>query len=176
MNKRYFDSRRDAEVIAAGGFFCQTCLVGKPATERSPDLRYCQGCYEFLKEETERISFRTNCLEPVEGKDIAQKPPEKALEAVERGDIINLGVSKGGGIMSTLESKKDDGKRGRKKLTLPVETILEMSKQGLGSKAIATLLRTKQGVDVSYKTIQRTLADEREFNKHEERSNGEQKG
>ena len=77
--------------------------------------------------------------------------------------------------MSTLESRKDDGKRGRKKLTLPVETILEMSRQGLGSKAIATLLRAEQGVDVSYKTIQRTLADEREFDKHEERSNGEQK-
>ena len=107
ISRTYFDSRRDAEIIAAGGFFCQACLVGKPATERSPDLRYCQGCYEFLKEESERISSKTNCLEPVEGKDIVQKSPEKAQDGHFKGDIIKRGVVVGasveGEIMSTAE-------------------------------------------------------------------------
>ena len=158
----YFSIKRDREIINAGGFFCHACLDSKPATKASPDPRYCQVCYDFLTKEAEML--------PENKRPKWIPKPQRALRACEKQYHI---PQVGGGIMSTLESKKDDGKRGRKKLTLPVETILEMSKQGLGSKAIATLLRAEQGVDVSYKTIQRTLADEREFDKHGERSNGE---
>jgi len=158
----YFSIKQDREIINAGGFFCHACLASKPATEASPDPRYCQVCYDFLTKEAEML--------PENKRPKWIPKPQRALKACEKQYHI---PQVGDGIMSTLESKKDDGKRGRKKLTLPVETILEMSKQGLGSKAIATLLRTEQGVDVSYKTIQRTLADEREFDKHGERSNGE---
>jgi len=51
--KGYFSARRDREIVANGGFFCQACLVGKPAGEQSPDPRYCQGCCKFLFEEAE---------------------------------------------------------------------------------------------------------------------------
>ena len=43
-----FSSKRDAEVIAAGGFYCYACAVGKPIDEQSPDPRYCGGCKELL--------------------------------------------------------------------------------------------------------------------------------
>lgn len=43
-----FSSKRDAEVIATGGFYCYACVVGKPINEQSPDPRYCAGCKELL--------------------------------------------------------------------------------------------------------------------------------
>lgn len=110
INRTYFDSRRDAEVITAGGFFCQACLVGKPVEERSMDSRYCQGCYEFLKEELKKVIPKTNCLELVMGKDTSQKHHEKAQDSTVKGDIIKrrvvVGVSAGVGIMSTVEGIK----------------------------------------------------------------------
>jgi hypothetical protein len=48
-----FDIKRDLEIIAAGGFWCKACCVGRPAAERSPDERYCQGCYEYLLAEAD---------------------------------------------------------------------------------------------------------------------------
>ena len=53
MGSRYFDVHRDFAVIEDGGFFCQACLIGKEKTTISPDPRYCQGCYDFLRGEAE---------------------------------------------------------------------------------------------------------------------------
>lgn len=58
MNDSYFSAVRDREVIEAGGFFCQACLVGKPLDDRSADPRYCLGCYEFLRDEA-KLERRT---------------------------------------------------------------------------------------------------------------------
>ncbi len=41
--------KQDNEIIAAGGFWCHACLVGKPVGKQSLDPRYCQGCYESIK-------------------------------------------------------------------------------------------------------------------------------
>jgi len=49
--KGYFDIKRDIELEKAGGFWCDACLVTKPATEQSPDCRYCQGCFGLLLKE-----------------------------------------------------------------------------------------------------------------------------
>lgn len=46
-----FNIKRDIEIVNAGGFFCEACLVGKPLCDISPDLKYCQDCYEILQEE-----------------------------------------------------------------------------------------------------------------------------
>ena len=54
-NEGYFDTKRDIEIINVGGFFCEACVVGKPVVEQSPDPRYCQGCYDFLKAEAEML-------------------------------------------------------------------------------------------------------------------------
>jgi len=53
VGKRYFDVHRDFAVIKDGGFFCQACLIGKDETAISPDPRYCQDCYDFLREAME---------------------------------------------------------------------------------------------------------------------------
>ena len=55
MNSNYFSAARDRAIIEAGGFWCHACLVGKLASEQSPDPRYCQGCYEFLLKEAELL-------------------------------------------------------------------------------------------------------------------------
>ena len=47
-------TQRDRETETAGGFFCEACLAEKPLANKSPDPRYCQGCYEFLKTEWQR--------------------------------------------------------------------------------------------------------------------------
>lgn len=39
----------------ATGFFCEACLSDKPLDDISPDLRYCQGCYNFLSNEARRL-------------------------------------------------------------------------------------------------------------------------
>ena len=74
------------------------------------DSRYCQGCYEFLKEELKKVISKTNCLELVMGKDTSQKHHEKAQDSTDKGDIIKrrvvVGVSAGVGIMSTVEGIK----------------------------------------------------------------------
>lgn len=55
MSGKYFSSDRDRTIIEARGFFCKACLVGKLASEQSPDPRYCQGCYEFLSAEVKLL-------------------------------------------------------------------------------------------------------------------------
>lgn len=44
-----FDIKKDIEIVNAGGFFCQGCIVGRPASEQSPDPRYCKSCYEIIR-------------------------------------------------------------------------------------------------------------------------------
>ena len=48
-----------------------------------------------------------------------------------------------------------------KKRELPEELIRQLHSQGMGSKAIASSLKARQSVVVSYKTIQRILKGER---------------
>jgi len=53
VGKRYFNIAEDFKVIKDGGFFCQACLVGKDKAAISPDPRYCQDCYDVLREAME---------------------------------------------------------------------------------------------------------------------------
>ena len=48
-----------------------------------------------------------------------------------------------------------------KKRLLPDDKIKQLHHEGMGAKAIATQLKTEQGIDVSYKTIQRVLSGQR---------------
>jgi len=45
-----FDIVRDIKTTEDGGFFCEGCLVGKDRAVVSPDPRYCQDCYDVLRE------------------------------------------------------------------------------------------------------------------------------
>jgi len=161
-NSGYFDTKRDIEIEKAGGFWCHTCLVSHPATEQSPDPRYCQGCYEFLLKEAEMLSpgkYPKWIPKP-------QKALKKQYQVSQHGDRI----------MSTLDGKKFEvdiidprdamskrprGKKGPKHRQLPEDLIMRLAGEGIGSKTIAARLKSEHGVTVSYKTIQRILSGER---------------
>ena len=73
-NKGFFSAQKDNERIAAGGsFFCNACLVGKPAVEQSLDKRYCQGCYDILLNEASLL--------PVGSKKQGWQPVPNSIEA-----------------------------------------------------------------------------------------------
>ena len=161
-NTNYFCIKRDLEIVKNGGFWCDGCIIGKPQTEASPDPRYCQGCYEVLREEAELLSNRSRPAwipKP-------QKPSETTTESV----CVQEQPPQ---IMSTLGSDKfrvdiiqavtpfsgtEKSTRGRKRRDVPDEEIRQLNQSGLGSKAIATKLRKELGITVSYKTVQRVLA------------------
>jgi len=37
------------------GFFCKACLEDRPVAEASPDPRYCQFCFDFLRQEAAQL-------------------------------------------------------------------------------------------------------------------------
>lgn len=158
-NKDYFNLERDSKIIKAGGFFCNACLTGKPTSGRSPDLHYCQGCYDVLLKEVNMLIASDKRHRPSW---IPTKPSSKASQ----GEKVSADIQRvGSAIMSTLNEGKSDpstvrkvtyNKRGPKLTELPDDLIRELAGQGLGSKAITTKL-AKQGYSVSYKTVQRRL-------------------
>jgi hypothetical protein len=163
-NSGYFDTKRDIEIEKAGGFWCHTCLVSHPATEQSPDPRYCQGCYEFLLKEAEVLSESGSTRRP------GWIPkPQKAQE--NQCPIPSPGAS----IMATVESPKikvaiitpRDAtrtiiKRGPKhRADLPVEFILKWAGEGMGSKKITAKLKAEYDITVGFRTIARILSGQR---------------
>jgi len=146
-------------------FFCYTCLEDKDRKELSPDPRYCRGCYDFLLKEAEMLSGgKRPAWIPKEGKIGHQKSIQVS------GDVVLN--------MSTLNDKKSEvdiiqpsvgkvtrEKRGPKQQALPQELIKQWAGEDMGSKAIASKLNNELGIKVSYKTIQRLLSGEREFDK-----------
>ena len=60
MTKHNFNTKLDIDIVNAGGFFCHACLVGKQASDLSPDPRYCQGCYNLLVQEAKMDTSRRN--------------------------------------------------------------------------------------------------------------------
>ena len=70
-----FDSKRDKELIAAGThFWCEGCLIARPLDTRSPDPRYCQGCYDFLSEEASHLSRKPSWTPKAQNKAQSQCP------------------------------------------------------------------------------------------------------
>ena len=134
--------------------FCQACITGKWENEMSPiDPRYCFGCYDFLVEEAGIDTSRKGKWQPRKLADVPQ-------------GVRNL--------MSTLKSKKSvvDIKEAlppsepvikvrRRRKDLPLDLIRELAGNGMGSKAIATTLKSDSNIIVTYKTIQRVLSGER---------------
>lgn len=156
-----FDIKRDNELIAVGShFWCQGCLVARPLDDHSPDPRYCLMCYEFLSKEAAMLNkwkLPDWVPKPQRGEettgDIPQHSPRIMSTVADRKSRVDIIRPSVGGI-----TRK---KRGPKHRELPEEVIKELSEQGLGSKAISTRLRETQGIEVSYKTIQRILSGQR---------------
>jgi hypothetical protein len=156
-----FDIKRDNELIAAGThFWCEACLVARPLDDRSPDERYCQDCYDFLRKEAEMLTGHIKKPTWIPCKNGQKNQPHVSTY--------------GGGNMSTLGeeiievdiiqpsvAKVTRGKRGPKPKVLPNELIKQWAGEGMGSKAIASKLNNELDIEVSYKTIQRVLSGER---------------
>ena len=152
MRGNYCDAQRDSAITKTDGFFCQACLVDKPASELSPDHRYCQWCYDFLMEEAKLVTrWKTPEWIPITPSEPLSKPIEPVLERDKsevNGNIHTMNLS-------TV-------KRGSyKKKGLPEDYIRRLYIIGLGSKMISTKLKVEYDIYVSYKTIQRVLKGER---------------
>ena len=162
MGNKYFNAKRDRELIAAGmHFFCHACIVAKPASEQSPDERYCQGCYEVLLKEAEMLSpGKRPAWIPHKGEIGHQKSIQVSEDMVLNMSTLN-GKNSKVDIIQPSVAKVTRGKRGPKHRELPGDLIRQLAAEGMGSKAIATRLRVERGVTVSYKTIQRVLSGER---------------
>jgi len=146
-------------------FFCYTCLEDKDRKELSPDRRYCQGCYDFLLKEAEMLPRgKRPAWIPKEGKIGHQKSIQVSQDVVLNMSTLDdkkIEVD----IIQPLVGKVTREKRGPKHKVLPHELIKQWSGEGMGSKAIASKLSNELGIKVSYKTIQRLLSGEREFDK-----------
>jgi hypothetical protein len=156
--------KRDNQLIAAGThFWCEACLVARPLDDRSPDPRYCQGCYEFLLKEAKMLKEAGSWRRP----DWIPKPKTSSKK-------VGYAPTPAPRNMSTLNEDKikvdiiqppvvkvTRGKRGPKHKVLPDDLIKQWAGEGMGSKAIATKLKAKHSIEVSYKTIQRVLSGKR---------------
>lgn len=135
-------------------FFCHACLEDRPATDASPDPRYCKDCYNFLLKEAESLG-------PGKHPAWVPKAPDRKRHYKNAIKVSEVGV----GILSTLGRRKNgEGRikpqtcrRGRKKVSLPGDFINQLFEEGLGAKAITTRLKVEREIRVSYKTVQRAL-------------------
>ena len=157
----YFDSDRDSAVVTAGGFFCQACLTGKPASEASADKRYCYGCFEFLaKEAKQASSWRIPKWAPA---------PDAKIASLKDGGVSRhptpiMHTTKQQEIPSEHNYSLDlKSKRGPKYRDLPVDLIEKWADDGAGAKAIASRLKKERGLTVHYSTILRLLSGKRQL-------------
>jgi len=156
MNDGYFDTRRDKTFPC----FCQACLVGKLESQMSQrDSRYCVDCQPIVEEGYIQLRQHKRYLQQL------HNPKIEALKGEGRENYTNKEKTK----MSTLNSPTPTvdifRPQGRlttyKKKELPELQIKQLHNEGMGSKAIASKLKAEQGIDVSYKTIQRVLSGQR---------------
>ena len=146
----YFSAKRDAEVINAGGVFCLACVVAKSLNDQSPDDRYCQGCYDFLLAEADRLPAgkRPRWVPRAEGR----KPQvvgatQSTAEAIQ-ADISECNTQQSVVGQGVADSKDD--------VTALMQTVYNLADQGMSSRKIAAVL-AENGVKVSHMTVSRWL-------------------
>jgi len=153
-----FQDLRGGNIIASkpGMFWCYTHLQDLPLEKQSSDPRYCQQCFELLVHETADMKSSGNHHKPWW---IPKGTNEKNVQVAEQ-----LTPN-----MSTLNGKNNTVDKldlptpvrpivhpGPKSKALPLERIAKLAADGMGSKLIARQLNA-DGIEVSYKTIQRLL-------------------
>lgn len=152
----YFDIRRDVEIVDSGGFFCRSCLVGKPQAEASPDGRYCLNCYAFLLEEASLLTGTTRPRWLPREQNMGEKPI-----SVSRDGNIFMAHSKATGN-GVRHNSPVGQKRGPKLKALPEQRIKGLYQQGegLGAERISKALKG-EGVNISARTVLRVIRGER---------------
>ena len=120
----YFDITRDLTYPC----FCEACLVGKPLKEISAeDSRYCITCHSYMNGDHDTL----------------EAVSQKNLKVLARNEEC-----------AYSKFKSPGSTRGRKSISLPLKTVLELLKEGLGVKVIAKRLR-HQGIECSAMTVHR---------------------
>jgi hypothetical protein len=167
LTEPIFSIKRDNELISAGThFWCEACLIARPIDDQSPDTRYCQGCYDFLLKEAEMLRETGSWRRPAwipkpqtsprkAGGAPAPIPRIMSTVAGKKFEVDKIQPS----VAIETPTKRLSNKRGRKPKELPKDLIMKLASKGVGSKAIASKLRTDHDITVSYKTIQRILTD-----------------
>ncbi|MFC2063194.1 hypothetical protein ACFLS8_04560 [Chloroflexota bacterium] len=172
MRDGYFSARRDSELLATGNFiWCLACLVAKPNSEKSPDLRYCQGCYESLLKEADLLgtSRPTWIPRPV----LSSKPtaPQPNPDIKNAGTTCSTSIKQSGVLVASNtentqlyqnlpqdRSKPNVG--GRPKKDIPVELIRKLAGKGKSIGAIVKTLKSR-GAPVSAMSVSRVLSGAR---------------
>lgn len=143
----YFSIKRDHEVIDAGGFYCCSCLVGRPLDDRSPDLRYCQGCYDIMAAEKDFLRPQKAVAGTVQNTGQTIQAVKKTCNKNKAVEIPNMPTD---GIYDTSE------KRGRPAKDVSAQLVMDLAGAGLVTREIA------KRVGVSHSTIARTLKKSRQ--------------
>lgn len=147
--------------------YCHACFRDILPVGKSPDPRYCRGCYDFLCKEAENNPPMRKVGWIPRGKHKRQALKSK-IRPRKNGD----GRKGGSVILSTVEIKRPKRQRktktvptaearGRKQLPLPQDRIKQLATAGMGSKKIANRIKTEFGIAVSYRTIARAVNGER---------------
>lgn len=159
VQERYFDIKRDNQLIAAGThFWCDGCLYSRPLKSRSVDPRYCMDCFSLLLHEASIIEERN-------GKTAAWFPVAKSVTKVEipnipHAEIMQPVISQNSTVCIINPLTPETTHRGPKHKNLPMKLIKKLSGEGMGVKAIAKQLK-EQGVNVHFSTISRALTGQR---------------
>ncbi len=132
MPEGYFSIKRDNELIASGShFWCKACVVAKPLDDISPDVRYCQGCYDILLKEAELLP--TNKRAAWMPKNVSRKTaPDTTQTTPARQEVV---AKLAAPIISPAENKpvvmQHAGGRPRKEGRVSRATKWRRAKQGV---------------------------------------------
>ena len=137
-------------------FWCYTHLADFSFKKQSPDPRYCQECYAVLLHEVDDMKSSGNHHKPWW---IPKTSNEKNVQAVEQlapnmstVNSQNITVD----ILDPPMPVRPIVHPGPKSMALPLDRIVKLAADGMGSKLITRQLNA-DGIEVSYKTIQRLL-------------------
>jgi len=134
------------------------------------DTRYCEECQVSIESDYE-LSGRKYIPLVV---NIESNLDPSSNATINKTSLENTGgrelhIEQGKTKMSTpnspslqVDNFRPTGRpKSYKKRPLPDDKIKQLHNEGMGAKAITTLLKREQGIPVSYKTIQRVLSGAR---------------
>ena len=157
----YFARTYRPELKAAGThFFCQGCLIHKPTEDKSTDLRYCHGCYDFLIEEAMILDIRGNNKGRSRWIPIDNTAPEKCAKTPKEKHTLETPHTTVFAQPDGENIKPGANSGGRPAKDLPVEKIQDLFAQG---DSVTEILRQLEieGITVSRRTVYNVLAGQR---------------
>jgi hypothetical protein len=142
------------KLIAAGThFWCHACLGAVSRSKQSPDIRYCQQCYELLTYEASLPKGRDH--KPAW---IPVKAAAASTAVAAQHNVVNPTAANNRNTTSDITTAKNKGVLvhlhggGRPKKDVPLDRIKQLRGDGNGVRGIARQLK------LSPMTVSRALA------------------